>query len=189
MNPTPGSVFYEPPLAALPQLSEKPRQGFETKKTAWKPGPNVCNSTAAIGMRAGLVLEGVRKTYRARYYNPTTGRFLSEDPLGIMGSGTNLYAYANNNPINLNDPLGLCSAAAHNPFGPGFCSELQFAAAMLLMVVAILGLLALFFPAAALFVILSLGLQALATSLWIGGALAAILAGTGILGKSLGLCN
>lgn len=126
---------------------------------------------------------------RARYYNPTTGRFLSEDPLGIMGSGTNLYAYANNNPINLNDPLGLCSAAAHNPFGPGFCSELQFAAAMLLMVVAILGLLALFFPAAALFVILSLGLQALATSLWIGGALAAILAGTGILGKSLGLCN
>jgi RHS repeat-associated protein len=47
--------------------------------------------------------------YRARYYNPTTGRFLSEDPLGIMGSGTNLYAYAKNNPINLKDPSGLCS--------------------------------------------------------------------------------
>jgi hypothetical protein len=109
MNPAPGSVFYEPQLAAMPQLREKPRQGFATWKTAWNPGPNVANSTAAIGMRAGLVLEGVRKTYRARYYNPTTGRFLSEDPMGFAGSGTNLYAYAKNNPINLKDPYGLCS--------------------------------------------------------------------------------
>jgi hypothetical protein len=109
MNPAPGSVFYEPQLAAMPQLREKPRQGFATWKTAWNPGPNVANSTAAIGMRAGLVLEGVRKTYRARYYNPNTGRFLSEDPMGFAGSGTNLYAYAKNNPINLKDPYGLCS--------------------------------------------------------------------------------
>jgi uncharacterized protein RhaS with RHS repeats len=100
-------AFCEPPLAAMPQLSEKPRQGFETKKTAWKPGPNVCNSTAAIGMRAGLVLEGVRKTYRARYYNPTTGRFLSEDPMGFAGSGPNLYEYAGDNPVSFNDPFGL----------------------------------------------------------------------------------
>ena len=51
--------------------------------------------------------------YRARYYNPTTGRFLSEDPIGFAGSGTNLYAYAKNNPINFNDPTGLC--VANNP--------------------------------------------------------------------------
>lgn len=92
----------------MPQLREKPCQGFETKKTAWKPGPNVCNSTAAIGMRAGLVLEGVRKTYRARYYNPATGRFLSEDPIGFAG-GFNLYAYANENPLSFNDPFGTCA--------------------------------------------------------------------------------
>jgi len=107
MNPAPGSAFYEPQLAAMPQLREKPRQGFETWKTAWKPGPNVANSTAAIGMRAALVLEGVRKTYRARYYNPTTGRFLSEDPMGFAGSGPNFYAYAGDNPSNSTDPLGL----------------------------------------------------------------------------------
>jgi hypothetical protein len=104
MNPAPGSVFYGPQLAAMPQLREKPCQGFEAKKTAWKPGPNVCNSTAAIGMRAGLVLEGVRKTYRARYYNPATGRFLSEDPIGFLG-GINEYIYADDDPEDYSDPL------------------------------------------------------------------------------------
>jgi uncharacterized protein RhaS with RHS repeats len=45
--------------------------------------------------------------YRARYYNPTTGRFLSEDPMGFLGSGPNLYAYAGNNPISFRDSFGL----------------------------------------------------------------------------------
>lgn len=45
--------------------------------------------------------------YRARYYNPATGRFISEDPIGFTGSGTNLYGYASNNPIDLIDPSGL----------------------------------------------------------------------------------
>ncbi len=31
--------------------------------------------------------------YRARYYHPTLGRFVSEDPLGFVGDDTNLYAY------------------------------------------------------------------------------------------------
>jgi RHS repeat-associated protein len=44
--------------------------------------------------------------YRARYYDPTTGRFLSEDPIGFMGGDVNLYAYVVNNPVNLSDPSG-----------------------------------------------------------------------------------
>lgn len=44
--------------------------------------------------------------YRARYYDPTQGRFLSEDPLGIGGGDTNLYRYASNNPVHLADPSG-----------------------------------------------------------------------------------
>jgi RHS repeat-associated protein len=43
---------------------------------------------------------------RARYYDPDTGRFLSEDPLGLEG-GVNLYVYAGNNPVNYSDPSGL----------------------------------------------------------------------------------
>ncbi len=43
---------------------------------------------------------------RARYYDPQLGRFISEDPLGIAG-GLNLYAYAENDPVNGRDPTGL----------------------------------------------------------------------------------
>jgi hypothetical protein len=149
MNPAPGSVFCEPQLAAKPQLREKPRQGFETWKTAWKPSPNVVNSTVAMGIRAGLVLGGVRKTYRARYYNPTAGRFLSEDPIGFAGSGTNLYAYASENPLSFNDPLGLCgNPNAPWPIGPtntnmppDLCHQLNVYAIDLALAVALVGVL------------------------------------------------
>ncbi|MCF6325585.1 MAG: hypothetical protein L3J89_14930 [Gammaproteobacteria bacterium] len=43
--------------------------------------------------------------YRARYYDPEVGRFMSEDPLGFE-AGINFYAYVNNNPVNFNDPFG-----------------------------------------------------------------------------------
>lgn len=44
--------------------------------------------------------------YRARYYNPSIGRFISEDPLRIR-AGVNFYVYAQNSPVSLIDPLGL----------------------------------------------------------------------------------
>ncbi len=47
--------------------------------------------------------------YRARYYSPVLGRFISEDPLGLRGGSLNFYAYAEDNPISLKDPLGLYS--------------------------------------------------------------------------------
>jgi RHS repeat-associated protein len=47
--------------------------------------------------------------YRARYYNPQIGRFLSEDPLGFAGGDTNLYAYVGGDPSDAIDPLGLSS--------------------------------------------------------------------------------
>jgi RHS repeat-associated protein len=43
---------------------------------------------------------------RARWYDPQQGRFLSEDPIGMLG-GLNLYGYTANNPINFSDPFGL----------------------------------------------------------------------------------
>jgi uncharacterized protein RhaS with RHS repeats len=44
---------------------------------------------------------------RNRWYDPQTGRFLSQDPIGLAG-GVNLYAYAGNNPASFSDPFGLC---------------------------------------------------------------------------------
>jgi RHS repeat-associated protein len=50
--------------------------------------------------------------YRARYYDPTTGHFLSEDPNrdGIAGS---LYSYVDNSPLGYTDALG------EDPQAPG----------------------------------------------------------------------
>lgn len=45
---------------------------------------------------------------RHRWYEPRTGRFLSEDPVGLAG-GINPYVYANNDPVNGRDPRGLCA--------------------------------------------------------------------------------
>ena len=43
---------------------------------------------------------------RARFYDPYTGRFISQDPLGFEGGDINLYVYAANNPIMYADPEG-----------------------------------------------------------------------------------
>jgi RHS repeat-associated protein len=45
--------------------------------------------------------------YRARYYDPVRGRFVSEDPLGLAGGSSNFYSYAGNSPVGLTDALGL----------------------------------------------------------------------------------
>jgi RHS repeat-associated protein len=46
---------------------------------------------------------------RARYYDPSTGRFLSRDPLG---TDQNPYSYARNNPLLFVDPNGLAAEPA-----------------------------------------------------------------------------
>lgn len=44
---------------------------------------------------------------RNRYYDPLTGQFTQEDPIGL-GGGANLYGFAQSDPVNLSDPFGLC---------------------------------------------------------------------------------
>jgi RHS repeat-associated protein len=44
--------------------------------------------------------------YRSRYYNPTIGRFISQDPLGFV-EGPNFYTYVHDDPTNLTDPSGM----------------------------------------------------------------------------------
>ena len=44
--------------------------------------------------------------YRARFYDSNTGRFLSEDPIGLLGTDANLYRYVGNSPVSFVDYSG-----------------------------------------------------------------------------------
>jgi hypothetical protein len=55
---------------------------------------------------AEQIMPIVASYYRARCYDPATGRFLSEGPIEFAG-GTDFYAYALNRPTILVDPSGL----------------------------------------------------------------------------------
>ncbi|WP_175817950.1 RHS repeat-associated core domain-containing protein [Burkholderia diffusa] len=50
---------------------------------------------------------------RYRYYDPEVGRYVSKDPIGLLG-GYNLYVYVRNAPTMGTDPLGLQSFAGFN---------------------------------------------------------------------------
>jgi RHS repeat-associated protein len=121
--------------------------------------------------------------YRARYYNPTTGRFLSEDPMGFDGSGTNLYAYASENPLSLTDPFGTC---------PITCTGLQVAAAAMMILILLAMIIASFFSPWSLLVFMeAIGLADLefAAFLTIGTRVAGAVGGVGTIGKALNLCK
>jgi RHS repeat-associated protein len=44
--------------------------------------------------------------YRARYYDQSLGRFLSEDPTGFSNETYNLYDYVSGDPVDFTDPSG-----------------------------------------------------------------------------------
>ena len=45
---------------------------------------------------------------RARYYDPATAQFLTRDPMAAATRSA--YGYVGNDPLNQDDPLGLCSS-------------------------------------------------------------------------------
>jgi len=53
---------------------------------------------------------------RNRMYDPATGRFTQEDPIGLSG-GLNLYGFAAGDPVNFADPFGLTPYVNCRPVG------------------------------------------------------------------------
>jgi len=86
-------------------------------------GDKTLEEDVGIGMPAGCGLLGQERGYtghtddyesgltyaQQRYYDPSIGRFLSVDPIGINVLNTrtiNRYSYAANNPYRYTDPTG-----------------------------------------------------------------------------------
>jgi RHS repeat-associated protein len=138
-------ALHEPPLAAMPQLREKPHLGFSSKNPALHQVHEACNSTTALGFRAALHLERIRSRYtgkerdtesgndyfEARYYSSAMGRFMSPDwsakeepvPYAKMDDpqSLNLYAYVRNNPLGSVDLDGHDCSGSNA--GQGFCNS------------------------------------------------------------------
>jgi RHS repeat-associated protein len=75
-------------------------------------GRVLSESNPSVSFRYGytareLDLESGLAYYRARYYDPNVGRFISVDPLGFEAGDTNLYRYVSNNSTNYTDPTGM----------------------------------------------------------------------------------
>ncbi len=51
--------------------------------------------------------------YRARYYDPVVGQFISEDPAGFQAGDVNLRRYVENDPVNRIDPSGMYGDDVH----------------------------------------------------------------------------
>jgi RHS repeat-associated protein len=113
-------TYLSDPLGSTVAVAD----GSGNVQTEYTYGPFGATSTsgAATGNTvqfAGREADGTGLYFlRARYYHPSLGRFISEDPLGVSSSDLNLHAYVSNSPLNAIDPLGLDKLPA-NPSGLG----------------------------------------------------------------------
>jgi RHS repeat-associated protein len=64
---------------------------------------------------AGMGLDGETSFYvtAGRYYDPHSGRWISQDPAGFGAGDDNLYRYVSNSPTNFTDPSGLSEQGAN----------------------------------------------------------------------------
>jgi RHS repeat-associated protein len=121
-----GTVNYYEQDAANSVTSLSSSTGVLADTYAYDSFGNVTNSTGTLAnpfQYAGRELDSETglNYNRARYYNQATGRFISEDPLGFGGSGSNFYPYVHNDPADLIDPLGLTNCVV-TPLGT-VCSD------------------------------------------------------------------
>ncbi|MES2124798.1 MAG: RHS repeat-associated core domain-containing protein, partial [Gemmatimonadota bacterium] len=82
---------------------------------------------------AGSDWGGVQQ-FRNRGYDPGTGRWMQEDPIGV-GGGVNLYQYNRGNPASFSDPFGLCPPCSDRDEGwantsPGFLDPIMAVASI-----------------------------------------------------------
>jgi RHS repeat-associated protein/uncharacterized repeat protein (TIGR01451 family) len=104
--------------------------GEVVSRTSYSAFGQAHTEAAAAGLFDGYTYTGHASDEgliyaRARWYDPTIGRFLSEDPV----LGANLYAYVNNDPINYTDPTGAMAATEYGIVSSGDDERAEAAAA------------------------------------------------------------
>ncbi|MCI1045767.1 MULTISPECIES: RHS repeat-associated core domain-containing protein, partial [Caballeronia] len=109
------TLFYQNDHLGTPQelLDESGKVVWLARYKAWggrKPTPygktDPAEADNAIRFQGQYADDETGLTYnRYRYYDSSSGRYITQDPIGLAG-GTNLYQYAPN-PVQWIDPLGL----------------------------------------------------------------------------------
>jgi RHS repeat-associated protein len=138
MQLTSGVEIPDGLLAAMSQLAENSRQGFEqiTGTMHWASGFVI--SHTSLGISNPLYDSRIRSRctgkerdgesgndyFEARYYSSAMGRFMSPDwsakeepvPYATMDDpqSLNLYSYVRNNPLSRTDPDGHCDSNGQN---------------------------------------------------------------------------
>jgi RHS repeat-associated protein len=107
-----GASYYHPDgLGSVLSLSNS--SGALTDTYSYDSFGNQVNQTGVIHNSLRYITRNLDSEtgllyLRARYFDPRLGRFLSEDPIKLLG-GANFFRYSGNNPVNWSDPKGKCA--------------------------------------------------------------------------------
>jgi RHS repeat-associated protein len=108
-----GMVWALARLGSIDLLTDK--DGVVVDKRTFDSFGRVLSETnPSVSFRYGYTgrerdLESGLSYYRARYYDPQVGRFISVDPMGFEAGDTNLYRYVGNSSTMATDPTGMWS--------------------------------------------------------------------------------
>ena len=80
--------------------------GYEPFGQILYKNETVANGFTFVGQLGVRQVDDDLVYMRNRFYSPSLGRFMSEDPIGLAGGDVSLYRYCQNSPVNWVDPDG-----------------------------------------------------------------------------------